>query len=77
MSLTFRRLFYLAAIIIFLIIAPILILYTTGYRYDFHTHKIILTGSFFIETIPQDTDIYLNNENMPDYLKGKILVPRL
>jgi len=62
MSLKFRRIIYLAFIILFLITAPILILYTSGYRYDWRWHKIQKTGSLAIKPSPTDSDIYVNNE---------------
>ena len=62
MSLGFRRLFYLLAIVIFLIAAPAIVLYTAGYRYDFKKHQIQLTGSLYIKTFPDNVEIYLNDK---------------
>lgn len=62
MTLKFRRWLYSTAILIFLISAPLLILYTAGFRYDFKKGKVQSTGSIFVKTIPPDPHIYLNNE---------------
>lgn len=45
----------------FFIIAPILILYTTGYRYDPATRTILQTGALSIDVEPQDAVVFLND----------------
>lgn len=62
MSLSFRRALYTSSIIIFLIAAPLLVAYTTGYRYDPYKQRFILTGSLFVRTHPEEVMIYLNDE---------------
>lgn len=47
-------------IICFFILAPVIILYTAGYRYDFHTNKIKQTGVISIDAEPSDAEVYLN-----------------
>lgn len=61
MTLRERRLFYLIFILIFLIVAPILVLYTTGYRYNFQKRKIEQIGVLFLNTKPKEADLWLNN----------------
>jgi hypothetical protein len=46
---------------LFLVVAPILILYTIGYRYDWQTKQIKKTGVISIDVEPDDVDVYLNN----------------
>ncbi len=61
MTLRFRRGLYTLAIAAFLIAAPLLIAYTSGYRYDASKNRFILTGSIFVRTQPEDVEIFLNN----------------
>ena len=42
--------------------APIIILYATGYSYNFKKNKIEKTGIIFIESIPKDASVFINNE---------------
>lgn len=62
MTLSTRRLIYLLAILLFIICAPALVLYTAGYRYDMNKHKLLLTGSLFIKSTPTDAMVYINDE---------------
>ncbi len=59
----------------FFIIAPVIILYTAGYRYDFKYHKIKQTGVLSIDVEPNDALVYLNSvqikENMPIRLTNR------
>jgi len=61
MTLKTRRIIALIFIIAFLITAPILILYTAGYRYNFKKNELKKTGALFLETEPKGADVYLNN----------------
>lgn len=62
MTLPFRRIIYVAFIVIFLIITPLIILYTAGYRYNFQKHKIQKTGILILKSNPAGASIYLNGE---------------
>ncbi len=62
MNIRQRRAFYSIFIILFLIVAPLLVLYTTGYRYNFQKHKIEQIGVLFLDTIPTNASLWLNNE---------------
>ncbi len=44
----------------FFVIAPLIILYTAGYRYDFSKQKIEQTGVLSIDAKPRDVTVYLN-----------------
>lgn len=65
----------MALILLFFIISPLLILYTTGYRYDFYNHEIKQTGVISIDIKPEDTTVYLNsvkiNEELPMRLTNR------
>ena len=43
-----------------------LILYTTGYRYNFKKHKIEKTGILYIDSRPKNALVYINNKYKDD-----------
>jgi hypothetical protein len=59
-SLRTRRIIALTFIVAFLITAPILILYTAGYRYSFKKQKVSLTGTLVLESTPKNATVHLN-----------------
>ena len=78
MTLTVRRILYLSFAAIFIIAAPILVLYAAGYRFNFYKKKIEKTGSLFISTIPPTVNIKINNTFLADQttpLKLNYLMP--
>lgn len=46
----------------FFIIAPLLVLYTSGFRYDTKNHEFTTTGVISVDTKPQDAEVYVNNK---------------
>jgi len=54
-------LFYLL-VVIFIIITPMVLFYSEGYRFDFETNKIIETGGFYIKTNPEEVTISINDK---------------
>lgn len=62
MQLRIRRMLYISFIVAFLIIAPIITLYATGYSYSFKKNKIEKTGIIFIESEPKDAEVFINGE---------------
>lgn len=60
MTILHRRLIYVFFIIIFLVTAPLIILYTMGYRYNFTKGRVQKTGIIRITSVPRGADIYLN-----------------
>src|SRR3989339_2222767 len=61
MNIKARRLIYLIFIVIFLIVAPVIIMYTAGYRYNFQKGKVEQVGVLFINVLPKDAQILINN----------------
>jgi len=65
----------ISLIIIFFVISPLIILYTTGYRYDFTTREIKKTGVISIDAKPEDVKVFLNdlkiNKSMPIRLTNR------
>lgn len=76
MSILVRRIIVIIFFIGFFIASPILIFYSSGYRYDFQKNKILKTGSFYFISSPDNAEIYLNNEyqnkTTPDRLLYKL-----
>ncbi|MEA3296142.1 MAG: hypothetical protein U9Q27_03340, partial [Patescibacteria group bacterium] len=74
-----RKILIYFLIFLFLIISPILILYSQGYCFDFENKKITQTGTLFFKTIPKYTEIYLNKnlKNKTDFLFGSTLIENL
>ena len=62
MNIFWRRLTYSLFLTIFFIVAPLLILYSLGYRYNFNTNNIEKNGAFYIKSYPKNADIFINNE---------------
>ena len=60
MTLLYRRITYITFIIIFLILAPAAILYTQGFRYNFHYSRVQKTGIMIISSMPRRAQISLN-----------------
>lgn len=62
MKLKYRRIIYLSFILAFLIIAPLVILYTAGYGYNPKKGKIEKTGILYVDSKPKGADIYINKK---------------
>jgi len=71
MNLRTRRIIMISFFLIFIIGAPILILYSSGYRYNFKKRQITKNGLFIIKTKPKDASVYLNGERQ----KGEAFHP--
>lgn len=65
MKATQRRIYYIAVIFIFLILAPLLILYASGFRIDIKRKKLVQTGGILIETDPKKAQIILEDKILP------------
>ena len=60
MSSHIRCLIFLIFAIIFVILTPLLLLYYSGYQWDWKGNKIVKTGAFLIESEPKGAFIFLN-----------------
>ncbi len=58
----FRRITYSIFIAAFFIIAPILIMYASGYRYNFKKNKIEKTGILYVDSRPRQSLIYIDGK---------------
>ena len=62
MNLALRRFVYLSFFLLFFILAPLLIFYSLGYRYNFSYNSIEKNGAFFIKSYPRSSTIYIDNK---------------
>lgn len=62
MTLRARFALVTSGIIAFLIIAPVIIFLSRGFRYDFKTNKIIKTATLVVKTEPRDAEVFLNSK---------------
>lgn len=57
-----RSLLFWSFFIFFIISAPLSVLYTAGYRYNFQNGQIVRTGVISIHSSPRNANIYLNDQ---------------
>jgi len=58
-----NRLIVLAfCVFLFFLIAPLILLYSQGYRFDFDKNKVVKTGGIFIEISNTSAEIYINEK---------------
>ncbi len=55
-----RRILFTVFLGAFLITAPLVVLYTAGYRYNFGTGRVVQTGVLSVSSIPKGADILLD-----------------
>jgi len=66
--------------IIFIIIAPLILLYSQGYRFDFQKYEILKTGGIYIKTSEPGAEIYIDekyNNKTNQFLSYDFLVQNL
>lgn len=63
----------------FLLVAPAVVLYSQGYRFDFDSKKITQTGGLFLKILPKQAEIYLDGEleEKTDFFFGSVLIENL
>ncbi len=63
----------------FLIVSPIALLYSQGYRIDFDNKRIVKTGGLYFKTFPKSAQILINGqeEEKTDFFFGVSLVENL
>ncbi|PIU10667.1 hypothetical protein COT27_01920 [Candidatus Kuenenbacteria bacterium CG08_land_8_20_14_0_20_37_23] len=67
MTLFHRRIIYIIFFIIFSTAAPIIVFYSSGYRYNFKKNNWQKTGLIFLETKPKEVNVYLNGKKIDQY----------
>lgn len=59
-----RNIIFYVFLAAFLIIAPLLVLYTAGYRYNAGSGQVIRTGVLSVSTVPRGATILLDNKTL-------------
>ncbi len=74
-----RTLLFLACLFSFLVIAPIIVLYSQGYRLDFKNRTVTKTGAFYVKVSPKSCDILINGKlrAKTDFFFGSNLIENL
>lgn len=73
MSLPLRRLFFYIILALFVISAPLIILYTAGFRYNFKQNKILRTGAIMLSSDPAGANVFLNNRERRETTPARLL----
>lgn len=68
----YRRAFFLGALFLFTIVAPVLILGASGYRYDFQTQALVPTGTLVLKSYPEGAKIRINRREGTDRTPAEI-----
>jgi len=74
-----RKILFLSLIFLFLISAPLIILYSQGIRFDFNRKRFTQTGAIFLKVVPKEVDVYLNGKyfKQTDFLWGTLRIKNL
>jgi len=74
-----RFILFLILVFLFLLITPLVILYSQGYRFNLRDRKITQTGGLYLNVRPKGVSVYLDDKLLKktDFLFGKIFVDNL
>jgi len=74
-----RTILFFICALLFLIIAPTIVLYSMGYRFDFDSKKIVATGAFYLKVWPKKAEIYLGSKQKKktDFFFGSAYIDNL
>jgi len=53
-------------VLIFVIFAPTIVLFATGFRYDFENNRLLKTGTISVRTEPRQAEVSINDELQPN-----------
>lgn len=81
MTIRERKMLFILAVLLFIVISPIIILYSLGYDFDFFKNKVIPTGGLYLNIMPKGVKIFidgkLEKENSPYALGSGIFIKDL
>jgi hypothetical protein len=74
-----RTILFYTFLFLFLLIAPISVLYSQGYRFDFTARQLVQTGGLYLRTDQRQAEIYINGkfETKTDFFSGSALISNL
>ena len=56
-----RLIFFAVLITIFFLLAPQIVLYSLGYRFDFEEKRLVNTGGLYLRVWPQRAEVFIDN----------------
>lgn len=62
MKLAWRRIYLSSVIALFVVIAPVLLLYASGYRFDFNSQKIYQSGVLTVNSLPKRVQVLIDGK---------------
>lgn len=78
-----RTILFFTCIFLFLIVAPLVVLYSQGYRFDFSPPAggkiFVQTGAFYFKVLPNSAEIYLDGKlkKKTDFFFGTVFIKNL
>jgi len=74
-----RNIIFGILFIFFLMVAPLTVFYSLGWRFDWQSMKPVQTGIFYFKAWPKNSNIYINNElrDKTDIFFGSVLIDYL
>ena len=74
-----RTTLFLFCLFLFFLIAPLIILYSQGYRIDLESKKIIRTGGFYFKVWPEGAQIFLDGKlkKKTNFLSNNVYIDNL
>lgn len=78
MDIRIRRTITIVFFLFFFIVSPLLLLYASGFRYDFKRGTLLRTGNIFIEaTDVKDATVYIDDKPHTELLNKKLFLKNL
>jgi hypothetical protein len=81
MQKNWRKILFLLLFFLFLVLSPIIVLYSQGIRFDFKKKRFTQTGAIYLKVIPKEVEVYLNGKyfkktnSLSGTLRIKNLIP--
>ena len=57
-----RRIIFFSFTLLFISIAPLIVLYSSGYRFSAKKRSFVKTGALFLESYPKEAEIFINRK---------------
>lgn len=74
-----RTILFFTCLFLFLLVAPLLIFYSQGYRFDLESKKLSQTGGLYLKATPKQSEIYIDGKliKKTDFFFGSTLIENL
>jgi len=79
MKQAWRKTLFFFLVFLFLILAPFLLLYSQGIRFDFEKKRFTFTGAIYLKAIPKQAKVFLNGKfvKKTDLIFGSVKIKNL